>query len=88
MGDLIELHPSKAPKICINCQFCNQQDPNLTWYEYYCGAPEVKRKEGIDPVTGKVKFISGESLADESTPFCRDINIDGKCRFFKPAKDR
>lgn len=71
--------------ICARCgHFINR---GSIWYDQYCGAPEVRRPQAVDPVTGKRGFSSRNDLGtpiydDNPYPHARDINT-GECPYFK-----
>jgi len=74
--------------ICIHCKFVRIKVDNGIWYNYRCGAQEVKRQEVVDPVSGKTGYGSVNDLGrvnitDEEYPYCREIN-NGTCSLFQP----
>ncbi len=62
--------------ICADCT--NYLDEGPIWYEQYCGAKAVRRRQVQNVVTGKM----GYQHSDRKEPHCRDINR-GKCPHFE-----
>jgi hypothetical protein len=65
--------------ICVSCRYhvfdheANPAAPRNTWYKHRCANENVV-KATFDHVTGH---------ADTEIPFCRDINVDGHCPFYR-----
>ena len=76
--------------ICRDCEHFIQRGD--IWYDMFCGCPNVEKKTGVDPVTGKTIYISkndlGRSVGDsQKRPYARDINDDGRrCRHYQRRK--
>ena len=76
--------------ICIKCKHLRTtEEPKGIWYNYFCGHPDMRRTQGIDPVTGAKCFFGKNDLGtvystDEDKPQARDINPIGECSLWEP----
>lgn len=83
---------SDEPVICAQCRNLIRAEggPRTDiWYNMFCGA--VKKKKGIDFVSGKEGYVDmndlgGTFVNDNPHPFARDVNPDGKCCLFEPME--
>lgn len=77
-----------APRtICVKCLHHRNRDGIALVHQ--CGHPALKRRQGIDPVTDKVRYrvsarlrINFPSYEDQVHPDCDEIN-DGECPFYE-----
>lgn len=78
--------------ICFECKFHLNKgvgtDEEYTWHQQYCTASKFEREKRINPVTGKLGYVSLYNLGkksfseEEQYPNCREVNDDGECSEF------
>jgi len=81
----------KEPTICKNCSNLQlKPDPRPSckyiWYNMYCKASP--KEAATDPLTGEPCYSAKNDLGvtyycDEPFNYCRNINTDCNCEFFK-----
>jgi len=75
--------------ICYKCKYFHNAEPcgyrNNIWYNHFCKASPLKTD--IDPVTGRMSFVTENCLGkgaytDRRFAYCRDIN-EGNCKKYE-----
>ena len=64
---------------CLYCQHRLRIGSGTLWYENFCRAAELEKV--FDPIRGAY-----EQPLDRYH-YCRDINKNGKCEYYKQIKD-
>lgn len=76
--------------ICKKCVHFHNREPGSVredvWYNHVCLAAPLPT--AVDPYDGKVKaygtnHLGGRYFTDVGFKHCRDVNPDGRCRFFQ-----
>ena len=74
--------------VCNNCKnhIIKNRGNSKIWYNNFCGAKELPIVR--DPLTGEethqgVNDFGGKYTTDDKFEYCRSINPDGSCEFYK-----
>lgn len=81
--------------ICVECKYIDRKEYKKRipiWYDLFCGHEKVQREQGIDFVTGEPGYVDHNDfgmvyITSEKSPYCREINTDGKCSLYLDIKE-
>jgi hypothetical protein len=89
MTKVIDFPKEEEFTVCIKCVHFHNKERHSprehVWYNHVCKA--VKRKKVKDPYDGKMRYGGVNDLGtvyttDDPYRYCRDINNDGKCKYY------
>jgi len=81
------------PTVCYQCKHFKNLETDSpradVWYNHVCTA--VTRDKMTNPVTGREQYVENNDLGrtvytDQPYAYCRDVNTNGRCRWFVPQE--